>query len=185
MRMPSQLAPLSPALLPDSPAKLPTIYLETTIVSYLTARSTRDALITHRQIITRRWWEEHRANYSCFASDVVRTEASDGDATAAQRRLNALAVAVEICSDERSRDLAAYLLRASRLPARAAMDAEHIAVAATHKVEILLTWNCAHLANPNIIPTIRRACEAYGYAPPDIYTPEQLIGVCAYGRPDS
>src|SRR5262245_23165367 len=102
----TQLAPLSPALLPDSPARLPTIYLETTIVSYLTAWPSRDALTAHRQNVTRRWWEEHRALHECFTSDLVHEEALRGDADAAHRRAQTLAHAEKIHSDVRSYDLA-------------------------------------------------------------------------------
>jgi hypothetical protein len=163
----------------------PSLYLETTIVSYLTARMRRDALIARRQAITRRWWHAYRTRHVSFVSDVVREESQRGDPQAAARRLEVLATFAEIHSNARSYELADRVLALCKLPADAHADAHHVAIAALNGIEVLLTWNCAHLANPHIIPVIRRACEAYGYAAPVIHTPEQLIGACAYERASS
>ena len=166
-------------------AKAPTLYLETTIVSYLTGRTSRDASTARRQAITRDWWRRHRRRHIAYASDVVISESGQGDREAARRRLKVLSAFSRIHQSEQSHELAARILAQCRLPARAYDDAHHVSIAAINGVNVLLTWNCAHLANTNMIPPIGRACEAYGYAPPVILTPEQLIGVCAYGRPDS
>jgi hypothetical protein len=163
-------------------AKPPTLYLDTTIVSYLTARLSRDAITAQRQTITRRWWSEHRARHLLYVSDVVHEEAERGDINAARARLDVLQSLPRAHVNAQTHELANRVLIACRFARREYEDAHHVAVAAFHGFEVLLTWNCTHLANPNIIPHIRRACEAYGYAPPAIYTPEQLIGVCAYGR---
>jgi len=166
-------------------AKAPTLYLETTIVSYLTGRPGRDASTARRQAITRGWWHRHRRRHIAYASDIVINESARGDRGAARRRLKVLSAFARIHQSEQSHELAARILAQCRLPARAYDDAHHAAIAAINGVNVLLTWNCAHLANSNMIPFIGRACEAYGYAPPVILTPEQLIGVCAYGRPGS
>jgi predicted nucleic acid-binding protein len=163
----------------------PSLYLETTIVSYLTARTNRDALIARRQTITRRWWYAYRARHVSFVSDVVREESQRGDPHASARRLEVLSTFAEVHSTAHSYELANRVLAACKLPTDVYDDAHHVAIAALNGIEALLTWNCAHLANPHIIPFIRRACEAYGYAAPVIHTPEQLIGACAYERASS
>jgi predicted nucleic acid-binding protein len=169
----------------DFAFELPTLYLDTTIVSYLAARLSRDALIARNQTITRRWWQQHRARHAVYVSHSVLKEAEQGDADAARERLDILVTLPKVHESACTHELAARIFDACRLPARAYEDAHHAALATIHGLDVLLTWNCTHLANPNMIAHIRRACEAYGYAPPAIYTPEQLIGVCAYGRSDS
>jgi hypothetical protein len=163
----------------------PSLYLETTIVSYLTARTSRDTLIARHQTLTRRWWHAYRTRHVSFVSDVVREESRRGDPQASARRLEVLSTFAEVHSTAHSYELANRVLAACKLPTDAHEDAHHVAIAALNGIEVLLTWNCAHLANPHIIPVIRRACEAYGYAAPVILTPEQLIGACVYGRPGS
>ena len=166
-------------------AKPPTLYLETTIVSYLTGWLSRDATTARHQAITRDWWFNYRAQHVAFVSEVVLKDASRGDHEAARRRNEILAEFFRLHPSEQSHELAARILAECRLPARVYDDAHHAALSAIHGLNVLLTWNRAHLANEHMIPLIGRACEAYGYAPPVILTPEQLIGVCAYGRSGS
>ena len=165
--------------------KHPTLYLDTTIPSYLTARPSRDINTDRMHAITRRWWSEDRPRHISYVSDLVIDEARKGDSDAAQRRVEVVRAFASLHRSARSYELADKILVQCRLPARVHSDVHHVAIAALHGINILLTWNCAHLANRHMIPHIRRACEAYGCAAPDIYTPEQLIGVCAYGRSDS
>ena len=166
-------------------AKPPTLYLETTIVSYLTGRPSRDATTARHQAVTRDWWVNYRAQHAAFVSEVVMNEAARGDHEAAQRRLEVLAGFFRLHPSEQSHELATRILAECRLPARVYEDAHHAALSAIHGLNVLLTWNCRHLANEHMIPLIGRACEAYGYASPVILTPEQLIGVCAHGRSGS
>jgi hypothetical protein len=163
-------------------AQLPTLYLDTSIISYLTARPNRNALTAYRQQLTRTWWHEYGHRHICYVSEIVAKEARRGDPDAADRRWIILQHLSELQITPQVKGLAPLILEACRLPAHSYADAEHAAICAISGMSVLLTWNCSHLANPHMIPHIRRACEAYGYAPPAIYTPEQLIGVCAYGR---
>jgi hypothetical protein len=166
-------------------AKLPTICLETTVVSFLTGWLSRDVRTARMQSITRGWWNRHRRRHVLYVSDVVFEEASQGNRDLARQRLEIIGPLPMLHPSDQTRELATRILAETRLPGREYDDAHHAAVAAIHGVNVLLTWNCSHLANENMIPRIGRACEAYGYAPPVILTPEQLIGVCAYGRSDS
>jgi predicted nucleic acid-binding protein len=166
-------------------ATLPTLYLDTTIVSYLTARPSRDPLTAHRQQRTRTWWHDYGARHICYVSELVREEARRGDRDAVRRRNEVLELLAKLHVTSQVDEFAKRVLQACRLPERVYDDAQHVAICALNGIEVLLTWNCSHLANPHMIPHIRQACEAYGYAAPDIHTPDQLIGVCAYGRSDS
>jgi hypothetical protein len=169
----------------DFAGNAPTLYLETTVVSYLTARLSRDVTKARRQLLTKQWWHEHRARHVSYISDLVFDEARCGDPGAARSRLSAIVRLSQVHMSAQSHELAGQISARCRLPERAYADAHHVAIAALNGLDVLLTWNCAHLANPHMIPHIRRACEAYGYAPPVIHTPEELIGVCAYGRSGS
>lgn len=177
----AQDAPLSTREQPHYAVELPTLYLDTTIVSRAVGWLSRDAGTARQQTITRYWWRQHRHRHVVFISDVVVKEASGGDEEIARKRLDISSPLTRLHSSEQTHELAARILAECRLPAREYDDAHHAAISAIHKLKVLLTWNCTHLANPHIIPHIGRACEAYGYAAPDILTPEQLIGVCAYG----
>ena len=166
-------------------ARAPTLYIESSIVSLLAGWLSRDVRTARMQTITRDWWSRHRHRHLLYVSDVVSEEITLGDADAARERIDIVSPLAMLHSNEQTCELATRILMETRLPEREYNDAHHAAVAAIHGVNVLLTWNCSHLANENMIPRIGRACEAYGYAPPVILTPEQLIGVCAYGRPDS
>jgi hypothetical protein len=153
----------------------PTVYLDTSVVSYLTARLNRSLLIARRQRLTRVWWNRYRVHHACCISDVVLAEAAEGDLNAADDRRHALAGIVALRLNPLSRSLARQLIGGGLLPARAASDAEHIAIVAINSVRILLTWNCKHLANPAIRDAVVLACEVNGVRCPMICTPQQLM----------
>jgi predicted nucleic acid-binding protein len=160
-------------------AKPPTLYIETTVVSFLAGWLSRDPHTARLQLITRDWWRHHSDKHILYISDVVLTESAKGNRETARQRRKILSPLAMLHSSDQTRELATRILGECRLPERATNDAHHAAVAAIHGVEVLLTWNCVHLANENRIPLIGRACEAYGYALPVILTPEQLIRACA------
>src|SRR6266404_5919253 len=139
------------------------VYIETTVVSYLTARPNRDVVIAGHQQVTHEWWDTRRANYELCVSELVLDEAGAGDAQAAQERLLVLQPMLVIETTTEALELAKELLRGGALPAKAADDALHIAVAATKAVPYLLTWNCRHLANAAIRPVIEAVCKAKGH----------------------
>lgn len=160
----------------------PTVYLDTSIPSYLTARMSSDLAIARRQRITRVWWERYRPRYTLCVSGRVLTEAGAGDLVAAQERLRALDVASVLGPNEKSRLLAARLNADGLLPVKAWADAEHIAIAAAHSMAVLLTWNCRHLANPSVLRKVVRTCEEHDLVCPDICTPEKLMRTYAHER---
>jgi len=151
------------------------VYIETTVVSYLTARPSRDVVIAGHQQVTHEWWDTRRVNYELCVSQLVLDEAGAGDAQAAQERLLVLRPMLVLETTAEALDLAKELLQAGALPVKAADDALHIAVAATKAVPFLLTWNCRHLANAVMRPVIEAACKAKGFKAPIICTPEELL----------
>jgi hypothetical protein len=151
------------------------VYIETTVVSYLTARPNRDVVIAGHQQITHEWWDSRRETYELCVSQLVLEEAAAGDAQAAEERLLVLRPMLVLETTADALELAKELLQAGALPAKAADDALHIAVAATKAVPYLLTWNCRHLANATMRPVIESVCRARGFKAPIICTPEELM----------
>lgn len=115
------------------------VYIETTVVSYLTARPSRDVVIAGHQQVTHEWWNTCRLDYELCVSQLVLDEAGGGDAQAAQERLLVLRPMLVLETAAEALELAKELLQAGALPAKAANDALHIAVAATTAVPYLLT----------------------------------------------
>jgi predicted nucleic acid-binding protein len=151
------------------------VYLETTVVSYLTARPSRDLILRAHQQITRAWWRTRRSGFDLFVSPLVLQEAGDGDPQAARRRLAALAGIPVLAAVPGALAVAHALRNRGPIPPRAAADAMHIAIAAAHGVEYLLTWNCTHIANAQMRPSIERLCREEGFEPPILCTPEELL----------
>lgn len=154
----------------------PTVYVETTVVSYLTAWPSRDLVRAAHQQITREWWDTQRGLFDLFASELVIRESSAGDSTAAQQRLQALADVPLLAVTDAATELAAHLVQAGALPKKSTADALHVAIAAVNGIDYLLTWNCRHLANAVMRNTIEAACIERGFRPATICTPEALTG---------
>jgi hypothetical protein len=152
------------------------VYVETTLVSYLTAWPSRDVVLAGHQQVTHEWWNTRRGLYELCISQLVLNEAAAGDTQAAQDRLAVLQSMTVLETTNAALELAKELIRAGALPAKAASDALHIAVAAVHTVPYLLTWNCRHLANATMRPLIEAGCAAKGLKAPIICTPEELLG---------
>jgi hypothetical protein len=153
----------------------PTVYIETTVVSYLTAWPSRDLVRNAHQLLTREWWQQQRQNYDLYVSPMVLHEAAAGDPVAAAERIKALEDLPVLTITDAAIDLAERLAIALRLPDRARADATHLAIAAVHGISFLLTWNCTHLANANFTDIIQETCEDMSYAAPHVCTPEQLM----------
>ena len=151
------------------------VYLETTIVSYLTAWRSPELSMAAKQQTTRQWWDERRHAFDLYISDAVLLEASGGDPDAAARRLELLD-SIPVLSPPAEVDVIAQsLVTRLTLPDRALADAAHIAICVVHGIDFLLTWNCTHIANATYQPIINEVCDEYGYAMPVICTPDQLM----------
>ena len=152
------------------------VYIEPTIVSYLTARPTQDKIKAEKQRITREWWARQRPQFDCFISETVIQEISAGEAVMAAKRLEAVKEFRNIAATETALSLAKRIVHAGVLPPKAAADALHIAIAAAAGIDFLLTWNCTHIANAQLEARVRRLCAESGMSFPVICTPEELMG---------
>ncbi len=154
-----------------------TVYVETSIIGYLSARSNDAVVFLARQQLTRQWWDERRGNYDLVISQLVLDEVSAGDPAAAQERLAYLAgLPLLDVQHPAVATLADRLISEHVLPQKAAADARHVAVSAVFGIDYLLTWNCKHIANAEILPRIYDTLRDSGFEPPLIVTPEEFSG---------
>lgn len=153
----------------------PTAYIETSVISYLTSRPSRDVVITAHQQVTREWWSNARDRFDLVASELVIAEASVGDEDAARARLAALEAVTLLDATEDAANLTQKLLNQGAVPHTATEDAAHIAIAVTNGVHYLVTWNFRHIANAAMRSQIERVCRQSGYEPPIICTPNELM----------
>lgn len=154
----------------------PTVYLETSVISYLAARPSRDLIIAARQRLTHEWWQRRRSLFDVYISALVIEEAKAGDPEAIQRRVSLLEDMSLLDITHVAIDLSKKLAEAINLPRESQADALHIAIAASHGIEYLLTWNSKHIANAELRPLAEHACRVAGYAPPVLCTPDELMG---------
>lgn len=152
------------------------VYLETSFISYLVARASRDVIVAGHQQTTQEWWTNRRREFECSISQVVIDEASAGDPAEVQKRLAITGGLAVLEITEEPEALTQAIMAAGMLPPHAVRDAAHVAVAAVHAIDYLLTWNCKHLANAQIARRIALVCEKLGHRMPIICTPEELMG---------
>ncbi len=154
----------------------PKVYIETSVISYLTARPSRDLITAAHQQLTIDWWEDRRTDFDLYVSQLVVRESGAGDEDAAKRRLDVIEQIPLLELTEEALVLAHSLVESGPLPAKASEDALHIAVATVHGMDFLLTWNCKHIANAEMRNLITEICRSQGYEPPVTCTPEELLG---------
>jgi hypothetical protein len=152
------------------------IYIESTIPSYVVARPAHDGLQTARQQLTRAWWNTKRGSHDLFTSQIELDEIAAGELEMARRRLELMAGLPVLDLTSCAEALAEGILKSGVLPLNAESDAAHIALATVHRMDILLTWNCRHIANAVIMVQLRRLLRAQGLELPIIATPEELWG---------
>jgi len=174
--MPRRERRLEPTSDPSLLVMKPTVYIETTVISYLTARASKDQLVSGHQDVTRDWWDSHRVDFDLFTSQLVLREASVGDPDAASRRLELARALRLLAITPESVDLAEQFVRERFLPREALADATHIALATVHGMDYLLTWNCRHIANAQVRRAIEIYCADLGLQAPTVCTPEELLG---------
>jgi hypothetical protein len=153
----------------------PKVYLETSVVSYLTARPSRDLIVAAYQQITQEWWQNRVPAFDLFISQLMLNECSQGDAVASKKRLLAVQHLPLLEWSIEGKDLAGELLRQNILPQQAEADAVHISIATTNGMDYLLTWNFKHIANAVVRQKIEQVCRQAGYQFPIICTPDELL----------
>jgi len=155
----------------------PSVYIETSVISYLTAKLSRDLIIAAHQQITLDWWENALPKFDVFVSPVVLEEASKGDPEASYLRLEKISAfpVLEVVAEVYN--LAElYFLRID-IPEKARADAYHIALASWHGIDYLVSWNCTHMVNGRTRMLIEEINSGQGIRTPVICTPEELMEV--------
>ncbi|PSF33032.1 DNA-binding protein [Aphanothece hegewaldii CCALA 016] len=153
-----------------------TVYIETSIVGYLTVRKSNNLILMANAEITREWWENRRNQFTLYISQVVLNEVARGDDEIATRRLQMLQNFSLLVVNDIVENLAAQFLAKSNLPSKATNDAIHIAIATIYGLDYLLTWNCKHIANAQIQKKLSQISNDAGYELPTICTPYELMG---------
>lgn len=153
-----------------------TVYVETSIISYLRQKPSTQVVLAARQLLTHQWWNDERRHYQLVASQFVIDEASAGDPTVAAERLQLLAGIPLLPLDPVIADIADEIMSRAILPEKARTDALHIATVAHHRIQYLLTWNCRHIANARILPRIHDVLIDLLIPVPVICTPEEMVG---------
>ncbi len=153
----------------------PKIYIETTIISYLTGKPSRDIIIAAHQQVTEEWWRTRRHLFDLYASQLVLREAGVGDEAQAKERLNVLNETELLEITESALSLAKVLIGKGAIPQKAAEDALHISIAVVNGIDYFISWNCKHIANAKMRSKIEQVCLSCGYEPIIICTPEELL----------
>ena len=154
----------------------PKLYLETSVVSYLAARPSRDVLVLAHQQVTREWWERDLASFEVYISDIVIQEAEQGRAAPARERLDRIGEFPILAVTDEAEGLAGVHLREMPLPEKALRDALHMALASLNGMEYLVTWNCRHIARGRIKRRLQEINDRQRIQSPVICTPEELMG---------
>ena len=150
------------------------VYIESSVISYLVARPNRDVVVAARQTITETWWQNQRAEFDLFVSALVVQEIARGDAEASEKRLQAVKNIPLLATSPEAQRLAEDLLAKGAVPANSEEDALHIAIAAAGGIEFLLTWNFKHINNAQTKAVITAVVESHGFACPILCSPEKL-----------
>lgn len=153
----------------------PSVYLETSVIGYLTSRPSRDIVTVAHQQITSEWWKDQRAKFDLFISQFVLQETGSGNQEFAAKRLALVQNIPILPATPEALALAQLLTKNGPLPRKSEVNALHLAIAAVNSVNYLLTWNSKHIANAAMRPRIEVLCRQSGYEPPIICTPEELM----------
>lgn len=152
------------------------VYIESSVISYLTARPSNDLVKSARQAITIDWWENQRHRFDIFVSELVEEEISRGDAEAAAKRLDIASGIPNLDISDTAREIAETLIAGHLIPAKSPEDALHISIAAAEGIDYLITWNFTHINNAETKNDINKLIENIGFAPPILCSPEELGG---------
>ena len=151
------------------------IYIETSVVSYYVSKPSRDIIVLAHQQITSEWWPKAVKRFDVYISEVVVEEAAAGNKESAEQRLNELKGFPSLALTEKVEKIAQIYMEKLSIPKKALRDAAHLAVASVHNIDYLVTWNCAHLANGEIIKKLLKINEKLSIKTPVICTPEELM----------
>ena len=159
-----------------------TIYIETSIFGYLTARPTDNLILAANIKVTQDWWDEYHGLLVLYTSEIVEDEAAKGDEAIADRRLKLLQSLIFLDLTEEAIMLAQEFLQQSNLPSKAANDSLHMALATVYGLDYLLTWNCKHMANAQVQRKLSQISVDLGYKLPFICTPYEFMEFYSLGE---
>jgi len=155
----------------------PTVYIESSVISYLASKPSRDIIVAGRQTISHDWWDNHKHRFELRISILVEEEISRGDPEAAKFRLDKVAETSSLSISDEATRLAELLLSHSAIPKGSEEDALHIGIAAAQGIDYLLTWNFKHINNAETKTLITEVVESCGYRCLQLCSPEELGGV--------
>ncbi len=150
------------------------VYVESSVISYITARPSRDVVVSARQALSMEWWDSKRNQYEVYISELVIEEISSGNPSAAQKRLEIVKNIISLEVTLEAKELAGLLLSEGAVPENSPEDALHIGVAAAQGADYLLTWNFKHINNASTRTKIARVIESQGFISPILCSPEEL-----------
>ena len=152
----------------------PKVYIETSVISYLASKPSRDIVIAGRQAISHDWWKNHRQGFDLRISALVEEEISRGDVWAAKRRMALIEKIPSLVITDKATEMSEFLLTKGLIPKGSEEDALHIGIAVAQGVDYLLTWNFKHINNAKMKIEINNIVESCGFVCPQICSPEEL-----------
>lgn len=153
------------------------VYIETSVISYLTAKPSRDLIIAGHQKITSDWWHKAKHKFDCYISQIVIEEISMGDKNAALKRMKAIKNLSELTYNQEVKDLASKYLKLLNIPDKSRLDAFHLSFSVIYKIDYLLSWNCRHIANAVVNFKLREFNDKNSLFVPFLCTPQELLEV--------
>ena len=153
----------------------PSLYLETTVPSYLAGGIAGDLIVAAHIEATKRWWTDERQKYRLFVSAVVNDEIARGNREIAEQRRRLIVTLPLLRVTTAVVQLAGRLFDHLRLPESARPDAFHLALACHYNLDFLLTWNMKHIAGGHVRWTLEKLQRVGGIVIPTICTPEELL----------
>ncbi len=153
------------------------VYLETTIISYLAARPSRDLIVAGHQQITLEWWEKVSPKCQCYVSEVVIEESEKGDIEVSKKRLDLISDFQVLAVNEEIKKIASIFFEHLRIPEKSRLDSFHLATACWYKMDYLLSWNCKHIVSGSVRKLLNEINEELKIYIPIICTPEELMEV--------
>jgi len=154
----------------------PSVYIESSVISYLAARPSRDVVVAGRQAISHEWWSNDRERFDLRISALVEEEIGLGDEEAARRRQDLVVGIPSLAVSDEAIELAELLLSEGVIPKGSENDALHVGIAAAQGADYLLTWNFRHINNAEKKAAIAKVVESRGFVCPQICSPEELGG---------
>ena len=153
------------------------VYLETTIISYLVARPSRDLIVAGHQQITIEWWEKVSFKFQCYVSEAVIEESEKGDIEVSKKRLDLISDFQVLAVNEEIKKIASIFFEHLRIPEKSRLDSFHLATACWYKMDYLLSWNCKHIVSGSVRKLLNEINEELKIYIPIICTPEELMEV--------